>query len=449
MRPAMLKQYVESAARARWALPVMLLVAVLAMAVNEVTFQHAHHTLTRGITLTDARINAARMVQELTDAELAVSSYLIGMQDERLVRWQRARENLATVKALAIQLSTQVEPGVAQRLEALVSSLHSRMDTLEQWMALARQGRREEALALASTGVPGQPLAALRLEFDGILDQASGAQQAARVSLYDAMMITRVAVHALVVLSVLALLLFVRQLRARDEERGEERDRLETKIRERTFELHALATSMVTAREDERARLARELHDEMGGLLTAMKLEFARLKRTAALPEGALARVQGIEARLNDGIALKRRIIENLRPSSLDQLGLRAALQLLCDDVAQNAGLDVQTALEDVSLCRDAELALYRLVQESLTNTVKYAKATQVHVLLAAVGGMAVLQVQDDGQGFDPRVARPGHHGLAGMRIRMESHAGSLLIDSAPGRGTRIRAELPQPHTAA
>lgn len=427
----------------------MLLVATLAMAVNEMTYQHAHHTLVRGITLTDARITAARALQELTDAELAVNSYLIGMREEPLVRWRRARENLPTVKALAIKLSTQVELGVAHRLGALVGSMQSRMDTLQQWITLAQQGRRDEALALAGIGVPGQPLDALRLEFDDILKQAAGAQQVARVSIYDAMMLTRLAVHALVLVSLVAFLLFVRQLRARDAERGQERDRLELKIRERTFELHELATSMVTAREDERGRLARELHDEMGGLFTAMKLELARLKRTAPLPDGALERMQGIEARLNDGIALKRRIIENLRPSSLDQLGLRAALQLLCDDVAQNAGLAVRTELDDVNLSRDAELALYRLVQESLTNTVKYAKATQVQVLLAAVGGMAVVQVQDDGHGFDPKVARPGHHGLAGMRIRMESHAGSLLIDSAPGRGTRIRAELPQPRTGA
>jgi signal transduction histidine kinase len=445
----MLKRTLESAARTRWALPAVAVLALLAMLVNELTYQHSRFTLNRGITLTDARISAARILQELTDAELAVRSYILGANSERLARWERARSNMPAVKEAALRLSSQVDPEVAAKLQQTIGALQQRMDHLGQWVALMRQGRTAEAAARAAEGVPGQSLFSLRQQFDDILAQAASAQQVARVSLYDAMMINRVAVHVLVLLSVLGLALFVRELRARDAERAHEKVWLEGQVRERTAALRELAGHLVSAREDERARVARELHDEMGGLLTAMKLEFARLKRVEGLPEPALQRVKGIEARLNDGIALKRRIVENLRPSSLDQLGLRAALQLLCEDVAQQSGLVIEPELQDVPLGKEAELSLYRLVQESLTNTIKYAQASRVGVSLAASGGQVALEVQDDGQGFDPALARPGHHGLAGMRMRVEAHAGTLAIHSQPGGGTRIRAELPLQHAGA
>jgi signal transduction histidine kinase len=439
----MLNRIVDTAARARWVLPIVLLVAGVAMAINEITYQHATATLSRGITLTDARINATRTLQLMTDAEAAVRGYLLTGHPDRLARWELSRKDLPEVQALAVRLSTEVAPAVADRLDALLGALQQRISVLAEWVAMAQQGQRGEALSRAAQELPGQPLSALRAEFDAILAQAASAQQVTRVSLYGAMQISRVAVHALVILSALWLALFVRQLRASDTERAQEKVRLAEQVHIRTAELRELAGHLVTAREDERARVARELHDEMGGLFTAMKLEFARLRRVNGLPTMALERLQSIEARLNDGIALKRRIIEHLRPSSLDQLGLRAALQLLCDDIAHEGGFVVETALEDAPLCKDSELTLFRLVQESLTNIVKYARARQVWVRLDARAGHARLEVEDDGVGFDPSLPRPGHHGLTGMHMRVESHHGKLVIDSRPGQGTRIRADLP------
>jgi signal transduction histidine kinase len=268
-------------------------------------------------------------------------------------------------------------------------------------------------------------------------------QQAARVSLYDAMMLSRVALHTVVVLAVFAMLLFMRQLRRSDRQQAQQQRRLERQIGARTAELRELAGHLVNAREDERSRVARELHDEMGGLFTAMKLEFTRLRCVPDLPPAVRDRVCGVEARLNDGIVLKRRIVENLRPSSLEQLGLCAALSSLCEDTAANLGIDVIKQLEPVPLDKDAELTVYRLVQESLTNISKYATAQRISVTLEQQGARVQVTVQDDGRGFDVATVRAGHHGLLGMRVRVEAHAGTLTIESAPGRGTLIRASLP------
>src|SRR5690606_10185458 len=222
-----------------------------------------------------------------------------------------------------------------------------------------------------------------------------------------------------------------------------ERDSLERQVALRTTALRNLAGHHVNAREDERGRVARELHDEMGGLLTAMKLEIARLRRVPDVPAVALERVAGIEQRLNEGIAVKRRIVEDLRPSSLDQLGLNAALEVLCRDTAAALGIPVLTDFSPVALNKDAELTAYRLVQESLNNVSKYAQARQVGVRLAQTGDAVQVSVQDDGRGFDPEAVPAGHHGLLGMRVRVESHAGRFRVRSGPGQGTRIEAELP------
>ena len=225
---------------------------------------------------------------------------------------------------------------------------------------------------------------------------------------------------------------------------------LEVQVKRRTAQLIELARHLQTAREDERHRLARELHDELGALLTAAKLDAARLKsRMASLAPEALERLNHLVETLNSGIALKRRIIEDLRPSALSNLGLVAALDILAREFTERNGVLVEQRLERVELSASAELTVYRLVQESLTNVSKYAKASRVTLDLHVDGADVTVSVEDDGVGFDPQVAQSSSHGLFGMGYRVDAEGGSLQIDSAPGRGTRIRATLPSTVVAA
>ncbi|AYH43037.1 CHASE3 domain-containing protein [Azoarcus sp. DN11] len=225
-----------------------------------------------------------------------------------------------------------------------------------------------------------------------------------------------------------------------------ENARLEGQVRARTAELSDLASHLTNTREAEKARLARELHDELGALLTAVRMDVAWIARK--LEPAALAphrdRFDRLLRTLDSGIALKRRIIDDLRPPLLKELGIVAALRTLGEEFAKNTGIGVALELpeDDLPLPEETSLALFRIVQEALTNVRRHAHAQRVELSLQVTPECVQLVVADDGAGFDAHAAR-GRHGLAGMRHRVQMFAGELAIDSAPGRGTHIRASLP------
>ncbi len=206
-----------------------------------------------------------------------------------------------------------------------------------------------------------------------------------------------------------------------------------------------LASHLQRTRETERAALARELHDELGAILTAARLDTAWLLAQPGCAAPVIAqRLQALQRLLAQGIGLKRRIVEDLHPTVLTHLGLAPALeQLLASHRERFVGrmdVDIDPAVE---LSGDAALAVYRIVQESLTNILKYSQARRARVVLARARGRVELTVEDDGVGFEPAAVGSGRHGLAGMRHRMLAVRGSLQIVSAPGAGTEIRASLP------
>ncbi|MBC7483110.1 MAG: sensor histidine kinase, partial [Rhizobacter sp.] len=250
----------------------------------------------------------------------------------------------------------------------------------------------------------------------------------------------------------LALFMYLRQTtalaRARDEQRRvvqAERDQLEKEVLRRTEHLTQLTRHLQTVREDERSRLARDLHDELGAWLTAAKLDVARLKsRLGAMTPEIAERLLHLSTGLNSVIALKRRIIEDLRPSSLSNLGLLAAIEILVREWGSNSEVAVDCELDPVDLRPSGELTVYRLVQEALTNITKYAHASQVKVRLAAQGGQVHVSVQDNGVGFDTELPRVAAHGLLGMRYRLEAEGGQMALRSSPGLGTTIEADLPE-----
>lgn len=227
-----------------------------------------------------------------------------------------------------------------------------------------------------------------------------------------------------------------------------ENERLEREVRHRTEELTQLASYLTTVRETEKLDLARELHDELGALLTAAKLDADSIARSLP-PEARLLvaqRVARLRQSLVGGITLKRRIIDNLRPALLYDLGLIEALKALLEEfrLAEQA-IEVQADLPETGpdLADDVALSLFRIVQEALTNIRKYAQARHVRVSLRITATGIELSVADDGVGFDldaPTIAR---HGLAGIRHRVLAHGGTLDIHTAPGVGVELRAVLP------
>ena len=218
---------------------------------------------------------------------------------------------------------------------------------------------------------------------------------------------------------------------------------LESEVKLRTSELRELAVYLQTVREEEKASLARELHDELGGLLTAVKLDLARIRVKVAHDTAVVERLAQANNRLNEGIELKRRVIENLRPSALTNLGLAASLRILCSETSAGLGIPIQAEIDEFSADPDTELTIYRVLQESLTNISKYASAHEVRVRLCTLGETVQLAVTDDGAGFDPNQSSTGRHGITGMRFRVASLGGTLTLDSARGRGTTLVAAFP------
>ncbi|MBX3637416.1 MAG: sensor histidine kinase, partial [Rubrivivax sp.] len=209
--------------------------------------------------------------------------------------------------------------------------------------------------------------------------------------------------------------------------------------------LRGLSASVVDAREQERRRIARELHDELGQRLSALKLELAGCAGSAGLrPEDP--RLQAMLAMLDDTMASVRRIAADLRPLMLDDLGLAAAIEWLAAEATRRLGMQVQVEVDelDPELGEPLAIAVYRMVQEALTNVARHARASRVQVVLHCRGGELRLTVQDDGVGFDlPAPGRPGSYGLLGMRERARLLGGRVEIDNPPEGGGRVRVWLP------
>jgi signal transduction histidine kinase len=201
---------------------------------------------------------------------------------------------------------------------------------------------------------------------------------------------------------------------------------------------------VVMAQEVERRRLARELHDETGQALTSILLGLKSLEE-AVEGDAARAAVDVLRAQVVGTLQDVRRLAVELRPKVLDDFGLVPALERLTDIVGEQAGIAVtfESGIGSERLPEDVETALYRIVQESLTNIVKHAEARTVSVVLTRKARSVVAVVEDDGRGFDPSSVREDALGLSGIRERAALVRGRIGIETGHGAGTTIVAEVP------
>jgi two-component system sensor histidine kinase UhpB len=207
------------------------------------------------------------------------------------------------------------------------------------------------------------------------------------------------------------------------------------------FERRESARLALRVLEDERSRIARELHDEVGQTLTGVMLQVEGL--AAKIPEELQEQLDELRETARSGTEDVRRIARQLRPEALEDLGLQSALAALSTAFGEQAGIEVQRRLEpSVALTDEQELVVYRVAQEALTNVARHAEATQVELRLDNRGDEAVLTVRDDGRGIHPG-ALPSSRGIRGMRERAMLIGAQLEIDSSPDRGTAINLSIP------
>jgi PAS domain S-box-containing protein len=226
-----------------------------------------------------------------------------------------------------------------------------------------------------------------------------------------------------------------------------ERWRAEEALKASREEVRALALSASTAREQEKSRFARELHDELGQALTALKIDVSWLRDSVAGASDAVkAKLAAMQLMIDGTVASARRISSELRPLMLDDLGLVAACEWLAQNFRKRTGVPCELVLGkgDLDLPDPYATAVFRVLQESLTNVTRHSRATQVDVTLERTGSEVVLTVSDNGRGFSPDAPRnPASHGLTGMRERAFLLDGVIEVDSAPGSGTTVEMRLP------
>ena len=433
-------------------LPFALLAALVLIGINEAGHMRSQEAVVAMNEGQQTRNAVNRLLQSMLDAETGQRGYLLTGNETYLEPYDKA---VVTVQANLDELRNRYlkSPDDLQQFANLSREVSRKLAEMELSLRLRRQGNEDAWKFILHTDVGKEHMQSIRKQAHALIDRSAQTVEDSSHQIVQSLMLSRIGIATVTAIGLLAFYMYLRQARTlqqmnqREQEVLErERERLEGLVRERTASLSELASHLQQVREDERGFLARELHDELGALLTSAKLDVARLKSKIDHQAPDIAeRLKHLNETLNSGIALKRRIIEDLRPSSLSNLGLTAALEILTREHAEGAGIEVETNLEAVELTEATQLTVYRLVQEALTNISKYAKAKKVLVTVHGYPTHVAVQVRDDGAGFDPAGVGPTSHGLAGMRHRVEAAGGRLTITSSADSGTLISAVLPKP----
>lgn len=432
-------------------LPLAVLAAAFLIFINEASFRKSTEAAAsiEEAQLTRGAIN--KLLQHMLDAETGQRGYLLTGDARYLEPYNAA---LADIDHNLDSLRQLFTPYREQLAEFGLMSRHvsRKLAEMDLSVRMRKEGNEDAWKFVLTTDVGKEHMEAIREQSAKLAASSVSKMEQGQEQIRRTLQLSRIGVATMALAGLLAFYMYLLQTKAllasgrrEQESLQRERDFLEVQVRERTANLAELATHLQNVREDERGHLARELHDELGALLTAAKLDVARLKSRLAgnLPEAA-ERLTHLTNTLNSGIALKRRIVEDLRPSSLSHLGLVASLEILAREFEERSGLSITTDLEAVELGGSAQLTVYRLVQESLTNIGKYAEAKQAEISLHNFDSYITVEVKDNGRGFKVGSVSAGSHGLAGMRHRVEAAGGRLTVTSTEGEGTKISAVLPK-----
>jgi signal transduction histidine kinase len=388
----------------------------------------------------------------VVDAETGQRGYLLTNNAEYLQPYRDSIAKLVNILP-AFRSAAASIPEMTQ-LVANMEVLQSRkLVELTATIALASDGERPQALAMVRHNDGRQVMTAFRDAADRILNKIDDLVDDARRSQTQNLIRSHYIGITMAILS-LAMLLMVLQplvsqamrqalLQINAEQR---RANLQYLVDDRSRELFELSTYLQSVQEREKATLARNLHDELGGVLTAAKMDLAWLQsRSDHASPDMRDKLREIGLFLDSAMDMKRRVIEDLRPSLLDHFGLVSAIAAYYEDTCRRAGLKYRATLDDAigEVPSNVALGIFRVAQEALTNVIRHAKATTVYLELTCDQHDYRLTVRDDGVGLD-NVRDVGSHGLAGMRHRVMALHGQVSIDGTPGHGTTIRANFPR-----
>ena len=396
----------------------------------------------------------------IVDAETSQRGYLLTQQPEYLDPYRSALPKIENrfdrLRGLAAAQANQEQRDRIARFNTLIGK---KLAELEATLALYEKAGREAALELIATGLGQrtteqirQAVAAMASDHSQVV--SAGTQRWTR-DIAFARLGMQIMTGFTIALLLIVWILLRREIFQRDEKRRQllaEQQRLETEVERRTAELTELSNYLQAVREEEKTRLARDIHDELGGVLVSAKMDVSWVEdHLGDVDPEVLAKLRRAQESLDAGVALKRRVIEELRPSLLDNLGLGAAIEWYAQEMCDRAGIEprIEVPADAPKLPPAISIALFRIVQEALTNVVRYAKAKKVEIDLVQSPDHVSLVISDDGIGI-PEGAQNNRlsHGISGMRHRVRALRGEFSIHGTPGRGTMIEVTLPLPKDA-
>jgi signal transduction histidine kinase len=390
----------------------------------------------------------------VTDADSGLRGYFLSGSDTYLGPLRTADRELdgqfGTLKELLAD-----DPSQLKNLTQLQKLVRRRVSLMHDALEVYRHGGLQDIVTIARTQEDQTHMDEIRLQVVVMTGEHKDTMAARGAAFYDQYRWTALLGLGSNLAAIAVLVLFYNLIwRGFSSRLAAERalqhsnDHLENLVTARTEQLSVLSRHLIRVSEEEKARLARELHDEMGANLTAIGMVLAnvgeQLQHTHPEQAAALACAR---ATLLETVELKRRIIEDLRPSLLDNLGLSAALHSYCGEFARATRLDCEVLADgEIDSAGPMQaIALFRITQEALNNVAKYAQARHVVVHLALEDEGIALEVADDGVGIPPdAMRRPKSHGLLGMRERALLLGGSLRVErGVNGTGTCVQAWVP------
>jgi signal transduction histidine kinase len=443
---------------------VLCVTCALLLIVNGFSLFHNLQALRGAQVLLGQTARVADRLQYLNvlvlDAESSMRSYFLSGRDSYLGPTKTVLAD-SEMEFKELEKLLADNPTQLKNLSQLQTLVRRRLSIMSQAIDVYREGGLEEIVKIAKLSDDRASMDEIRL-LVVIMEQEQNETLAARSAMfyqeYQKAVLLGMGINAV---AIVVLVMFYQLVRRSFANRAQvehalqsANENLESTVQQRTEQLSVLSRHLISISEEEKVRLSRELHDELGANLTSISMDIAavtqQLRKTHPELAEQLKRARGT---LVETVEMKRRIVENLRPSLLDNLGLCAAIESYCDEFSRlaqvrcdcNVGADIEHAARQSAQAGDLSIALFRIVQESLTNIRKYAKASRVTVTLSRSGDGLMLRIIDDGIGIaSDTIVKPMSHGLLGMRERALLLGGSLTIRRGRNdAGTCIEVAIP------
>jgi signal transduction histidine kinase len=399
------------------------------------------------------------LLEVMLNAETGQRGYLLTGKQEYLAPLHKARKQLPLVRA-ELDAGLVSRPDRREAVNRLYELCLRKLVALDESIQRFDKGERVGPVESAKNDEGKLLMDRIRSGIDELSTSMSAEfrenRQRSRDNMFTARMGLLIVASFNLLLLVTVVWLLIKNLAHKDQIArliDSENVRLGREVAERTTELNQLSTHLQQSTEKDKAALARDLHDELGGILTSAKMDLDWLRSRTPKTTEIDSRFAQLNHLLDDAVLMKRRVVENLRPSLLDNLGLVAALEWhvteLCDKSGVKCELNLPEPPESLGdIAPDTAIALYRIVQEGLTNVLRHSRASRFRLDLLRDHAELRLTMTDNGIGL-PETFNPSNlsHGLSGMRQRARAMGGNVAWKTTPGGGTTIEVVIPRlPH---